>query len=178
MVKSEFIRRLSMNFKDGNPIMYEDLETWMDRVNLTEYQIDILYDEIKASYKYKTFPTLAEIINIWTRASGERDVDQGAHPIVVQRKYVQSWDVKKIISKCQEIRKNGPQNSSEIDFLHQWSDLTSEYGQLKDRGFKGKELKEKLEGIKLAIIDGNYAMSYDEKPVDIPDLSNKFKSKR
>ena len=151
MLKEKFLKSMSDSYKGSNETILEDLQNWIDRCQINPDQLTILYEKIKENYKYKNFPTLAEIIKFW------EDIYKADRPVVLspimkQRKFTETWDIKKIIGKLIEFRKKEKLEPHEIDFMHQWTDLWSEFNILKDQGISGEEMKEHLLTVKNAII--------------------------
>jgi hypothetical protein len=151
MLKEKFIKKMSDSFRGSNETILEDLGDWIDRCQLNPDQLSVLYERIKENYKYKTFPALAEIIKFW------EDIYKSARPLVLSpigqyRKLTETWDVKKIIEKLTELRKKDILETQEIDFMHYWTDLWSEFNILKDQGVKGEQMKDHLLTVKGAII--------------------------
>ena len=168
MHKNEFIEGLSQTFKGGNEIVYEDLGDWLTRCQLTPTQLGDLYVEIKENYKYQTFPALAVIKKYWENIYRE-PAAENISPIMRQRRFVESWDVKKIIKTLIEFRQKKILGSHEIDFMHQWSDLWSEYQILIDQEEIGDTMRLHLEYVKDCIIRGEKFETAFKKHVEIED---------
>jgi len=140
MNKQEFISKLSKLYKEGNSVKYELLEEWIDRLNLKDFQLQILFEEFTEKYKYKVFPTLAEIVEAW---EGKRNSLPGDYKnevfaeIQKQREQSKEETPEIILRKCRLLRKKNqdgiPLNSLEMDYLYQWDDLLSEVSIAKDK---------------------------------------------
>ena len=159
MLKTKFVKGLDAWYKDGNEVKTEEVMNWVDRCQISPEQLQILYEEIIENYKYKTFPTLAEIKKFWENIYLEKPTTETLD-IIRQRNLTKSWDIRKLIRKLSEIRKKLRVNffsekileSHEIDFCHQWSCLWSEYQILQDSGITGYRMEGHLEAVKEYII--------------------------
>ncbi len=163
MLKNTFVKKLSDSFRGGNQTIFEDLEDWIERCQINPQQLSMLYEKIKENYKYKIFPTLAEIIKFWEEIY-RADVPKYLSPMERQRKITETWEVKKIIEKLMELRKKEILETHEIDFMHHWTDLWSEFCILKDQGAPGEKMKEHLLNVRNAIIrDEPFESAFDKK---------------
>ena len=181
MTARELILKMSQLFKDGNDAKFETILAWIERCNLTEFQIEALYEEITENYKYKSFPNLAEIKEIWMRAIGERSFEKFDNPVIKQRAESRQLMPMTIIKKCKAIRKKIHDNESldplDMDYLAQWGDLLSEYLIAQDKKMPEREIKMRNEHVKACIIN-NVKIDPIANPLDINIKINGVESNR
>lgn len=168
MTAIQFIKNLEGLYRDANEVKIETLKDWLLQRNLNDFQIGLLYDEITCHYKYKTFPTLGEVNNFWQNLNQTKRTTEDLSPIERQNKFTEKWTVDNLIFRLQELRtcifERKQLESHKIDFLHQWTDLWSEYQILIDQD---REDKNHLEYVKNAIIKKDKFKSAIRKPVNL-----------
>ena len=140
----EFIDRLSKKFKNNITVEdVEDLKDWIDKMQLGEWDLYPLYNQIALTWDYKTFPTLKFIASAFyaVAPSFSKHVDLAGDNMTPEE----------IHRECVRILHIEEPENKDIDFRHKWDKMYSVYDLMMNaERFDHQE----LDAIKRLIIKG------------------------
>jgi len=166
MIKEEFLNKIALTYPNGGtPIMRENIESWIDRTDLTTFHFDVIFNHLVENRKPErglTYPRLPEIIESYHAIVGKST----SHHIITYTKVLEetrSWAVEKILNKYDEVQNK--ENAIGWDglsvwnkhFRYIWESLDYFSWQLRKYRWTEPEIEKYLEGVKSTIGRGERA---------------------
>ena len=132
MTTKEFLEKMKVKYRDTTELDLEDLAKWIMYQSMTENELDRLYTQLSRRYKYKTFPPLSEIIDIYELSSPHRY--DGDDPVIEYCRHIDElrdqWlamGISEKIDKVKSIRSKIDSGQKptldEIEFMHIYDGL-------------------------------------------------------
>jgi hypothetical protein len=181
MKTDEFVDRLKKKFsKEVSQYEIEDLRSWLERQEIGEIKLEMLYNLICENYTGPYFPKLAKIVKMWNDSgvsTYKRAVYSMAGLTEESIKQAKNYDIPGIVAMVSRIRDKEHTTTARISFVHTWDMLSYWYQSLVDRGWTEQEAESYCNPIRTKIEKGEW-VGYDVSGIERKNVYSaiKFKS--
>lgn len=126
MQTDDFMNKLNGMFKrdEFSDVNESDIREWIDENHISEMHLNVILKKIKMYYKYRTYPRLSNIVEIWEKYN-KKDEGFSNSPFRDQtlEKYAHTG-IDKIVSMIRDIKfRDGHVSNEEMDFLARYDVL-------------------------------------------------------